>query len=260
VELQRNLLELREFSGVRRRDDEWPSDRLLRTWSLRELVRVFHIPLPPAGGFSHLASSKIRRLPRSPQSAMAKHELSIGTSLSGMPVTLSRSDVNKHVLFAGLPGFGKTTTVHRILLELSEQQVPFMVVDPAKDDYATLVETLHAQGRDATYVRLVPGVPALNPLAVPHGCPQEAHMGRVLAAFDSALRISEHWPFGYFTLARALSRAYTTAPGGTPGLEDLKDAIRALVDEDGFDAKVRTDILGNLLGRLDYLTSGSLGV
>lgn len=261
AELHRELLQLRELSGVRRRDDHWPGDRLLHTWSLRELIRVFHVPLPPAGGFTHLASSKVRRLPRSPQSALTQQELSLGTSLSGMPVTLSLGDVNKHVLFAGLPGFGKTTTVHRLLLELSEQGVPFMVVDPAKDDYATLVETMRAAGRSATYVRLTPGVPALNPLAIPAGCSREAHMGRVLAAFDSALRISEHWPFGYFTLARALASSYAIAPAGqTPTLEDLKDSIRGLLDEEPFDAKVRSDIQGNLLGRLDYLTSGPLGV
>jgi len=45
------------------------------------------------------------------------------------PLYLRREDLMKHVLIVGASGFGKTTVVYNLILELLKKSVPFLVVD-----------------------------------------------------------------------------------------------------------------------------------
>lgn len=257
IEFLSNSARLREFRWDPMPAETDAGDRLVRIWSLREVIRLFHIPLPPSGGFLHLASARVRRLPRSPQAAISGPRIPIGLSLAGTEVALTLDDLNRHVLIAGLPGFGKSTTVRRILSELATSRIPFLVLDPAKDDYAYLVSHLDKIGMDAQFIQLEPGIPAFNPLSVPTGCSSESHVGRLLAAFDSALQISTRWPVGYALLGRAIAQAVGR---GDATLETLKEVVKEIVIRDGFSGSVQSEILGSLVGRLEFLTAGPLGV
>lgn len=228
--------------------------------------RVVRFPQPPVGGLPAMASEPLTTLPRSPQrranDANGEPALScpIGRSASGGSVDLTLSELNRHVLVAGLPGFGKTQTIHTLLTALWRQhRIPFLVLDPAKSDYSALADSLSDVG--ARRIVLSPEQPAFNPFVVPEGCTVEAHAARVTGAFDTALRLSDSWPFGYIMLTRGIYRAYELATRShtSPTLKDLYRAIGDIVRTANYDPKVRSQVIGSLLGRLETLVRGPLG-
>lgn len=240
-------------------DDE-VIDELSRITDSGEAAAVVRFPTPMRGGSPGLPSVPLSTLPRaalSPEDTPDSGIL-IGPGLGGGTVRLSLEEINRHLLVAGLPGFGKTVSVQRLLARLwTEHKIPFLVLDPAKSDYGRLTAEL---GSDATHIRLGPGEPAFNPFAVPRGCSAHAHAGRVLAAFDSAFGLSATWPLGYVTLARGLFAAYETpdldnAPTLRSVFAQVGDTLRRseLAGPDGANARA------SLLTRLEFLVRGPLG-
>ena len=62
-----------------------------------------------------------------------------GNPVDGSSITLSKSDLNKHLFVCGLTGSGKTTTIKHILKKLTENDpIPFLVLESAKRDYRQL--------------------------------------------------------------------------------------------------------------------------
>ncbi len=63
-----------------------------------------------------------------------------GQPVDGSSISLSRSDLNKHLFVCGLTGSGKTTTIKHILKSISQKEpVPFLVLESAKRDYRQLL-------------------------------------------------------------------------------------------------------------------------
>lgn len=246
--------------------DDTLIDELLRLGDTAEAARVVRLPNPARGGTPGLPSAPITTLPRSAQGPWDRRmeaepagSVRLGRALGGGEVNLSRRELNQHVLIAGLPGFGKTVTVQSLLYRLwdNEDPIPFLVLDPAKSDYVYLAQAI---GADALRIELSPERVGFNPFGVPMGCTPHSHAGRVLAAFDAALRLSVHWPAGYITFARALYRVYDrTGPGGTPTLLLLRRELERVLDETGFAGADGANVRAGLLGRIDFLASGPLG-
>lgn len=239
-------------------------DELLRIADPQEAAGVLRLPNPAPGGTPGLPSVLIPSLPRAAQSDTARPgDIRLGRAIGGGEVGLSLGELNQHLLVAGLPGFGKTTTVQSLLHRLwVEHRVPFLVLDPAKSDYARLIGALNDL-RPADRVRRItlnPQSVALNPLAVPPGSHPAAHAGRVLAAFDAAFSLSTHFPLGYVTLGRGLFAAYENArDGGAPTLRSLYAALGEVISQAGFAGPEAANLKGSLLGRVEFLARGPLG-
>lgn len=230
-----------------------------------EAGSVVRFPEPPRGGLPGLNSIPTVTLPRSPQPPPATLDargVTLGNSPHGGDVELTLGELNQHTLVVGLPGFGKTSTVHRILQALwNDHHVPFLVIDPAKGDYDRLLPALVAHGdRTPQRITLTPERMAFNPFVVPAGCTTATHAGRVLGAMDAALQISGHWPMGYVTLTRGVFRAYEEcAQGDSPTLRSVYAALGDVIRTTPLDPRSRADVTGSLLGRLESLVRGPLG-
>ncbi|MEI7993235.1 MAG: hypothetical protein WCH93_12520, partial [Actinomycetota bacterium] len=163
------------------------------------------------------------------------------------------------------PGFGKTTTLQRILLGLQQlpEPVPFLVIDPAKEDYRHLVSVLRVQGSDCELITLDHNHMAFNPLAPPPGVDVRRHAGRIQAAFDTAFGLTPGWPMGALQLSRALYSMYEEAEEtgrGWPTISDLYRTILLLVRDAGWSDGIASDIEASLLTRIEFLAGGPTGM
>ena len=113
-----------------------------------------------------------------------KIELAIDEA--GYNVSIPLDDLNKHLFICGIPGSGKTTTMHRILIELANKNIPFLVFEPAKTEYRELI----ASGLENIFL-FSPKPQTLfeleiNPFEFPEGMSLSEHISNLLSVFTGA--------------------------------------------------------------------------
>jgi hypothetical protein len=118
----------------------------------RELAMLINFPLSPVPGIdvietcNEYATSK-RRLedsckPFEERKILNIGELMFGGSETNLEFSIDIDELTKHALICGINGSGKSTTCRKILegllkfgKERNEKGVPFLVIEPAKDEY-----------------------------------------------------------------------------------------------------------------------------
>jgi DNA helicase HerA-like ATPase len=178
--------------------------------------------------------------------------------------------VNRHVFVCGATGAGKSQTVRALLEAAARQNVPWLVIEPAKAEYR-----LMANRGAGDVVRIRPGEPdaiaaGLNPLESASGFPLQTHADLVRALFIASFRSEEPFPQ---VLSAALTRVYEeagwdlalgepvseTAGAAYPGLSDLQRAAESVVSEIGYSQRITDDVLGFIKVRLASLRAGTTG-
>lgn len=188
------------------------------------------------------------------------------------PFALSIDNLCRHALVVGHPGAGKTTTVHRLLQEVAKAKVPFLVMEPAKGEYAELVRT-------------VPGLKVLrigspsrpgetpfrfNPFHFPTGFPLHTHIDFLKQSFVASFGLVPPTPY---LLESALYRVYATHgwdlvdgthprpgdPRSFPTLNNLVEEIEPVVAEAGYDRELSLNLRAALRTRLGNLCIGPKG-
>ena len=101
-----------------------------------ELATVFSFPTKEFPGIT------IKQLHSfgSNQTLSSEKSIQLGEVLFDMQPTknifsISLDSLKKHMLIAGITGSSKTTTVKKILAELSRNNIPFLVIEPVKSEY-----------------------------------------------------------------------------------------------------------------------------
>ena len=249
------------------RSEEWgysgsimPLNSQLAT--ARSVSQLIHIPTAPKSGLEGFQSRPISSLPRSPQPfGDSSGSIRIGISNGGARVDITTRELNQHLLVAGLPGFGKTNSIQLVLRGIwNDLSIPFLVIDPAKRDYGVFLQGMRQiNGLKPRLVQLSPEFPGFNPLGVPAGCSWRSHAGRVVGAFDSALRVSESYPMGYIILSRAVFNSYDEGRKPDPTLSDLLNSINLIIETEVKDPKTKSNVKASLLGRIGFLASGPMG-
>ncbi|MGZ0149918.1 ATP-binding protein [Kribbella sp. WER1] len=183
------------------------------------------------------------------------------------PMTVSRDTLNRHAFVAGATGSGKSQTIRHLLEGLSGAGVPWLVIEPAKAEYAGMAGRLGADSSVAV-IRLgdPDAVPlSLNPLEPEAGFPLQTHLDLVRALFLAAFEAHEPFPQ---VLSQALTRCYTSygwdlalSRGATqyPTLADLQTTARTVVDDIGYGAELAADVRGFVDVRLTSLLLGTPG-
>ena len=65
------------------------------------------------------------------------------SSSHGDTIGISLEDLTKHMLIVGTPGSGKTTFSVSLLDRLwKDHQIPFLVIEPAKNEYRALIQSI----------------------------------------------------------------------------------------------------------------------
>jgi hypothetical protein len=188
------------------------------------------------------------------------------------PLTVSTRTLNRHTLVCGATGSGKSQTVRTILESLAQQGIPWLVIEPAKAEYAGMAGRLAPDGE---VLVLRPGdpeaVPAgLNPLEPEPGFPLQTHLDLVRALFLAAFEPHEPLPQ---ILSRSLARSYELVgwdlalseprvPGiqpRYPTLADLRNVASRVIDEIGYGAEIASNVRGFMDVRIGSLLLGTPG-
>jgi len=246
--------------------------RMPYLFGINEAASLAILPVPDeqgAPGFARSRRADVRRASIGYEDD--DQSITIGGTLhrgeSTREAKLPLSAIVRHTLIVGSPGSGKTTTVMTILTELWRRfRIPFLVIEPAKREYRSLLETpglddlqVFCLGReDISPLRL-------NPLLPPGGVRREVHASSVMATLKLAMPMFAPLPQLFVA---AIDSAYeqagweedTTTEDGLipPALRDLQ---RCFEDEFG-----RRDYRGDALNigsagkvRLESLMHGSQG-
>lgn len=196
-----------------------------------------------------------------------------GNILQTNKVYLDKKDLDKHIFVAGVTGSGKTTTCHNILYN---SNLPFLVIEPAKTEYRVLKD-VYPDLLVFTLGNENAGTPfRLNPFEF---FPHESITSRVdmikasiEAAFDMEAAIPQiiesaiyacYEDYGWDISTKKNSKfpnPYDDGVYAFPTLEDLINKITEVVDEQGFDVRLKNDYIGSIKARLMGLMMGTKGV
>jgi DNA helicase HerA-like ATPase len=190
---------------------------------------------------------------------------------SAGPFGVDTSTLNRHTFVAGATGAGKSQTVRHLLEQLHHAGIPWLVIEPAKAEYAAMAGRVGAEA--VSVIR--PGEPdalpvGLNPLEPEPGFPIQTHIDLVRALFLAAFEADEPFPQ---VLSHALTRCYTDLgwdpvigesrlPGVTPKYPTLADLQRSafeVVEGIGYGKEITDNVRGFIDVRLSALRLGTPG-
>lgn len=179
-------------------------------------------------------------------------------------VELDNRSLNMHTFITGSTGSGKSNTVYQILMELHQDKIPFLVVEPAKGEY----KDVFGSWKDVNVYSTNPNIAELINLN-PFKFPKSIH---VLEHVDGLVEIfSVCWPM-YDAMSAffkdAILRSYeeigwdlgsSTFEGDEveyPDFEILTEQLERLIQESDYSAEVKGNYTGALVTRVKSLTVG----
>ena len=252
------------------------AQRLNRLCSLEEITGFFRLPIPIKPGFPGFAfdTGLETFVSRKKERSIIRLGSYLDESRADkQSAQFDSQQLAKHGLIVGVPGSGKTTAMFNILHQLwavpDEQKIPFIILEPAKTEYRAL-KSLPAFKDDLLVFTLGDESVSpfrFNPLEVLPGVKIESHISKLQACFIGAFDLFDPLPI---FLEQAIRRTYEEkgwyddSRGGDPGLEtpilsDLLRNARWIVENSGFDSKMRSNFQASLLERLNSLCRGSKG-
>lgn len=199
-----------------------------------------------------------------------------GCVLKNRPLTIDKSMLSRHVFVAGVTGSGKTTTCKRLL---TDSDLPFLIVEPAKTEYRSLLNELdglqiYTLG-DENYAPF-----RFNPFELMQGESITSHVDMLKAAFTAAFPMEAAMPY---LLEEAIYECYKDYGWNTDGWADIEDAniyfdqpwqshgacwptiddllknVDRVVKSKNFDSRLESDYTASLVARFKNLTVGAKG-
>lgn len=185
---------------------------------------------------------------------------------------LNLQGITGHVFITGTPGSGKSTTVYRMIDDLTrhnvrgrktDRKIKFLIVEPAKGEYKNVfggrkdVTVFTVGGKIGTFL-------SFNPFCFPKGTSVKVHISSIVDIFNACWQM-------YAAMSSILKRAivriyedrgwdlvankcYGTDP--FPTFVDLLSELPRVVDESEFSAEVKGNYTGALVERIRDLTEG----
>lgn len=201
---------------------------------------------PPAASVPGLAVRLAPPLNRRP--GRASQRIMLGSYWSSeRPASIDVSDLEGHAFVTGTTGAGKTTTLQRILASVwNDHRIPFLVLDPVKDEYSDAAALFRGGLQVVTgrslHLNIMQAWPGEDPLI---------HVAHVAQAFKAAFTMPSPTPY----VVTQLFDQVMTQPGGPRGTElfDVRDMVEPLVSGLGYAPEAHSNIRASLQTRLNVL-------
>jgi DNA polymerase III delta prime subunit len=165
----------------------------LRFWPtlffLKELVPFTALPT--------LYSGESIEMPKETAPNYEKNGLYLGTDSDGYQVYFPLKNLSKHAFLAGVPGSGKTNSMLHLATTLySEFGVPFLILEPAKQEYRALVNKPEMKGLTVFSPSSGTKFPLhINPFQFPLKMSLAEHLRRLITVFEGAFFLEAPMPF-----------------------------------------------------------------
>jgi hypothetical protein len=216
--------------------------------------------------------------------AVRSDDLVLGSLLDGGDVTslkypLSLKTLVKHTLLTGITGSGKSNTCLRILGELQQRHLPFLLIEPAKDEYVRWAMRVNANlppdspdrilvympGAQSFRGQRLENVLRLNPLDIiwlheEHTPQILSHIDRLKSILNAAFPMQESLPIlleeVLFTVYSRLKWLDADLPGQDsprPTLRSMYDTVQEVVKQKGYEERVTANLTAALMTRLQSL-------
>lgn len=180
-----------------------------------------------------------------------------------VPVELTQDSLSSHVFITGSTGSGKSNTIYQLLAEAKENQIKFLVVEPAKGEYK------HIFGQDedvavyGTNPQLTPLL-KLNPFSFTKETHILEHLDRLIEIFNVCWPMYAAMPA---VLKKAVEKSYMDCGWDLmksvnefgaifPTFADIAENIKEIIDSSEYDNENKGAYKGSLLTRIESLTNG----
>lgn len=111
-----------------------------------EIMALFRLPISNSGGLPGLVAKPVKPFYQpNPQQPTKKKRINLGRIITsnassekvnnGLEYSLPIEDLTKHGLIVGSTGSGKTNTTLNFVKELTENGIPFLLIEPVKSEY-----------------------------------------------------------------------------------------------------------------------------
>ena len=179
-------------------------------------------------------------------------------------VALNTKSLAMHTFITGSTGSGKSNTVYQILREMKKQNIPFLVIEPAKGEYKHIFgndEDTSVYGTNPYYTPLL----RINPFQFPKGIHVLEHIDRLVEIFNVCWPMYAAMPA---VLKDSVERAYISAGWNLsssvnryseklfPTFSDVLSELTNVVAESAFSQEVKDNYTGSLATRIKSLTNG----
>lgn len=171
-------------------------------FSLEEIAPFFRLPALYDGETIQIAKET------APAAVNKDGALFLGKDKNGYDVFFPLSLLPKHAFVSGVPGSGKTNTMHHITSSLwKDHGIPFLVLEPAKQEYRALANDpdmkamyLFSPNADMSFPLHI------NPFEMPKGTLVAEHIRRLCSVFEGAFPLEPPMPFLLDTAIEAVYR------------------------------------------------------
>lgn len=185
-------------------------------------------------------------------------------------ISLSKEELTKHTFITGSTGSGKSNTIYRLLERLGDEQVSFLVVEPAKGEYKDVIGKkngviIYGTNPNMKNIQML----RINPFRFPKNTHILEHLDRLIEIFNVCWPMYAAMPA---ILKDSVERAYISAGWNLeksvnkyddnlfPTFSDVVKQIKVVLDESDYSADNKGDYTGSLVTRLKSLTNGINGL
>lgn len=184
-----------------------------------------------------------------------------------VPVELTQDSLSSHVFITGSTGSGKSNTIYQLLAEAKENQIKFLVVEPAKGEYKNIFGKDEDVAVYGTNPQLTPLL-KLNPFSFTKETHILEHLDRLIEIFNVCWPMYAAMPA---VLKKAVEKSYIDCGWDLmksvnefgdiyPTFADVAENIKEIIDSSEYDNENKGAYKGSLLTRIESLTNGINGL